>query len=125
MFVSGQSMANNSDACNLNDHDKGFRLSFSNHSAWDPLSSCALSICNLTGNDNNNCASSNTPCFRYTSATNQDYCVPGIDCSILESCSSNLTCLSSSSICIVNSCCSSGPVCLSLGWANLCKQGKE
>jgi hypothetical protein len=69
---------------------------------------------------------SSTPCFDYRTLNNSRYCAPAILCSILESCNNiTYTCASTTSICIVNSCCSLQAVCLPLLTTNFCPIGNK
>ncbi len=105
--------------CSTNDSSIEITLTSSPHSAWEPLSNCALALCNVSSN--NICRSSETPCFDYRTNTNASYCAPGALCSIMQPCN-NITyqCVSSTSVCVVNSCCAAQAVCLPLYWISLC-----
>ncbi|CAF4321687.1 unnamed protein product, partial [Adineta steineri] len=87
-------------------------------------SNCSVSQCNVFSNDKNIYISSSTPYFDYRTLNNSSYCAPNIPCSILEPCN-NVTyeCASSTSVCIINSCCSPQAVCLLLSLTNLYKSG--
>lgn len=112
--------------CNENNNTVQFTLSLSAHSAWEPTLNCSLQQCHVSLNNNNNCRSHSTPCFDYRTFENISYCAPGILCSILETCNNiTYTCTSNTSVCIVNSCCSSQPVCLPLLSVNFCPLGKS
>ncbi|CAF1124332.1 unnamed protein product [Adineta steineri] len=111
-------------SCSENNVSIEFTLSLSSHSAWNSTSYCSLQQCNVDSNNNNSCRSSSTPCFDYRTINNISYCAPGILCSILERCDNiTQTCSSNNSMCVVNSCCSSQPVCLPLLAAQMCERG--
>ncbi|CAF1002235.1 unnamed protein product [Adineta steineri] len=111
-------------SCSENNASIQFTLSSSSHSAWNPTSNCALQQCNTSLNGNNNCLSSLTPCYDYRTINNISYCAPGILCSILETCDNiTQTCSSNTSVCVINSCCSSQAVCLPLLATQMCKTG--
>ncbi|CAF1002660.1 unnamed protein product [Adineta steineri] len=111
-------------SCSENNVSIQFTLSSSSHSAWNPTSNCSLQQCNTSLNDNNNCLSSSTPCFYYQTINNISYCAPGILCSILERCDNiTQTCPSNDSVCVINSCCSSQPICLPMLATQMCKTG--
>ena len=121
----GQTTATPNYFCNQNNNTVEFTLSWSNHSAWNPTSNCSLQQCSGSSN-NNSCRSSLTPCFDYRTLNNTSYCAPAIQCSILEPCDNiTNTCASNTSVCIVNSCCSSQPICLPLSWTNFCILGNH
>ncbi|CAF1238732.1 unnamed protein product [Adineta steineri] len=111
-------------SCTENNVSIQFTLSSSSHSAWNPASNCSLQQCNTSLNDNNNCLLSSTPCYDYRTINNISYCAPGILCSILETCN-NVTqaCLSNTSVCVINSCCSPQAVCLPLLARQMCNTG--
>jgi hypothetical protein len=101
-------------------------FSYSNHSAWNSISNCSLQQCYGSSINNNSCLLSLTPCFNYRTFNNISYCAPGILCSILELCDNMTnTCTSNTSVCIVNSCCSSQPICFPLSSTNLCMLGND
>ena len=101
-----------------------FSLFSSSHSAWNSSSTCSLQQCYANPDTNSSCRSSVTPCFDYRMSNNNRYCAPGILCSILLPCN-NGTCPSTSSICVVNSCCSPQAVCLPLFATNYCVIGNS
>jgi len=73
----------------------------------------------------NNCRRGQTPCFDYRTTNNTSICAPAITCSILESCNhTGFNCSTTSSVCIVNSCCSSQAVCIPIEWINFCQSGQ-
>ena len=101
-----------------------FTLSSSSHSAWQATSNCSLEQCRHILTANNTCISSTTPCFDYRTLDNTRYCGPGVLCSLLEPCDNiTNTCTSTTSVCAVNSCCSSQAVCLPLSLSNYCITG--
>jgi hypothetical protein len=107
--------------CQESDRDVNFNLSVANHSASQLTSNCALSRCDVISNDENSCFSSSAPCFAYLTPSNATLCAPGIICSLLEPCNNaNFSCASSSSVCVVNSCCSPQHVCLPFFSMNYC-----
>jgi hypothetical protein len=113
-------------SCDQNNNIVEFTLSYSNHSAWNSVSNCSLQQCYESSSDNNSCLLSLTPCYDYRTFNNISYCASGILCSILEPCDNMTnTCASNTSVCIVNSCCSSQPVCLPVSWTNLCILGND
>ena len=116
--IDGSVIQSSTYSCIENNLQIEYSLSYSSHSARNLTSDCALSKCN---NPNNTCRSSDTPCFNYRNVNNERFCAPASICSILEPCN-NITgeCSSKTSVCIVNSCCSTKSVCLPLVWANLC-----
>ncbi|CAF1354433.1 unnamed protein product [Adineta steineri] len=122
--VKGQTTQPPNYSCTENNASIQFTLSSSAHSAWNSTSNCSLQQCNTSLNGNNNCLSSSTPCYDYRTINNISYCAPGILCSILERCNNvTQTCLSNNSICVINSCCSSQPVCLPLLATRICERG--
>ncbi|CAF1469906.1 unnamed protein product [Rotaria magnacalcarata] len=101
-----------------------FTLSSSPHSGSQPALNCSLTQCSSGSNNPIDCLQSSTPCFGYRNINNMSYCAPGILCSILESCNNiNYSCISNTSACVVNSCCSPQAVCLPVSLVNLCKSG--
>ncbi|CAF4693559.1 unnamed protein product [Rotaria sp. Silwood1] len=98
----------------------------SSHSAWESSSSCSLFLYNDDTNSNNNsCRSSMTLCFNYHTNNNISYCAPASRCSILEPCDNVTgTCVSDTSVCIIDSCCVPKIVCLPLSWTLLCSLTK-
>jgi hypothetical protein len=111
-------------SCNQNDEHIGFQLSASPHSARQLSPNCSLQQCYLSSNNNNSCFLSSTPCYEYYTINNSRYCAPGILCSILEPCNNiTYTCTSNTSVCVVNSCCSTQAVCLPLSVTNFCILG--
>ncbi|CAF1587112.1 unnamed protein product, partial [Adineta steineri] len=110
-------------SCSENNVSIQFTLSSSSHSASNSASNCSLQQCNTSLNGNNNCLSSSTSCFDYRTINNISYCAPGILCSILETCNNiTQTCSSNNSICVINSCCSSQPVCLPFLATQICER---
>lgn len=110
--------------CSQNDDTIGFTSSSSYHAAWNPTLNCFISECYVNSTSNSSCRTSATPCFHYRSRSNGRYCAPGILCSLLEPCDNiTYTCASSTSVCIVNSCCSQQTVCLSVSLTNFCPLG--
>jgi hypothetical protein len=113
-------------SCNVNDFHAEFSLSSSSHSAWEPITNCLLSKCNLNLTNNDNCRSSLISCFNYRTVTNVSICAPAILCSILESCNHTTNqCASNTSVCVINSCCSSSSVCLPLSSISFCTSGND
>jgi len=103
--------------CPLNNTTTEFSLvnvSFS-HSAFSNATNCSVSLCS---SDNHNCRNSETPCFDYRTQNGVQYCAPAIYCSLLESC--NGTCTSSSSVCVINTCCEPNTICLPLAFTIFC-----
>ena len=108
--------------CSENNLTMRISSSSSPHSAWQPLSNCSLSSCRQNSSRNaGDCRLSSMPCFDYRTANSTSYCAPGSLCSLLEACN-NVTggCSSSTSVCVVNSCCSPQAVCLPMMMINLC-----
>ena len=101
-----------------------FTFSTSSHSASSPLSNCSLSQCANGPIVNTGCRSSSTPCFEYRSTNNTIVCAPAVQCSILEPCD-NLTfaCSSNTSMCVINSCCSTQAICLPVKATYFCRSG--
>ena len=112
--------------CNANNDTVQFTLSTPSHSAWDQFSLCSISQCRSSASNNNSCwFSSSTPCFQYRTLTNHTYCAPGIQCSILDPCNNTTyACAVNTSVCVVNSCCSTRAVCLPVALTNFCKLGR-
>lgn len=110
--------------CNENNTTVGFTTSRGSHSAQQLISSCSLQQCNVRSNYNASCYSSARVCFDYRTFNNSQYCAPGVLCSLLEPCNTiNYTCASSTSICVINSCCTPQAVCLPLLLTNFCVSG--
>lgn len=116
----GQNTSTSRYFCSVNDFTVRIMTSYSSHSAWEPASNCSLPLCSENSNSSS-CRLSSTPCYNYRGIDNVTYCAPGSLCSILESCN-NITsgCASSTSVCIVNSCCTPQAVCLPLSLTSLC-----
>jgi hypothetical protein len=113
-------------SCNQNDTILGFTLSASSHSAGNSASDCSLQQCYTSASNTSSCLLSSTPCFDYRTLNNSRYCAPAILCSILEPCNNiTYTCASTTSICIVNSCCSLQAVCLPLSTTDFCPIGNK
>lgn len=113
-------------SCSDSDEIVTFTASQLSHSAWEPTSNCILQSCNVTSSTNNTCRSSATLCFQYRTLNNQIYCAPGILCSILELCNERTNnCISNTSVCIVNSCCSPQAVCLPVSLTSFCNSSKN
>ncbi|UJR17490.1 hypothetical protein I4U23_004385 [Adineta vaga] len=107
--------------CNEHDNSVEFTTSSSNHSAWDLTSNCFLQEYQKCSHTNNSCRSLSTPCFDYLTVNNTIYRTPAILCSILVPCDNiTYTCASTTSVCVVNSCCSPRTVCLPLFLTNFC-----
>ena len=120
----GQTTAAPNYSCSENGGNVKFTASSSPHSASYPTSNCSLQQCIVSSSNNDSCRSSLTPCFDYRSLDNSSYCAPGILCSILEACDNiTYTCTPNTSVCIVNSCCSSHAICLPLLSTNFCTRG--
>lgn len=99
--------------CRETDVNLQFTIVQTNHSAWQPATSCARSLCDIISNDESSCRSYSAPCFAYQSLNFGRMCAPAFLCSVLEPCNQvNFSCSSNSSICVINSCCSPQAVCL-------------
>jgi hypothetical protein len=110
--------------CNQDNSKVKFALRSSSHSAHHPTTNCSLQECLGSSINGNECRSPSTPCFDYRTFNNTRYCAPAFDCSVMEACdNSTLTCTSSTSECVINSCCSSQAVCLPLVLTNFCRLG--
>jgi len=109
--------------CDENNFQMKFTLSNSSHSARNLSANCSLPLYISTlSNSNNTCQSTMTPCFEYRGINNQTYYAPAALCSIVETCQNPTNqCSSNTSICVVNSCCSTGSICLPLAWRNICQ----
>ena len=106
--------------------DATFSLSSSSHSAWQPTSNCTLQQFNVTFTNNGNCRSSPMPCFDYRTVDNGSFWAPAFACSVLPACDPvTRRCASDSSVCVVNSCCSSQTVCLPIVARSFCRIGKD
>ncbi len=118
----GQTLNSSNYICTENTFSVEFSLSSVFHSGWNSSSNCSLSLCSDNSNNNdNNCRSSLTPCYRYLSINNDSYCAPGSLCSILEPCNSITSeCIPNVSVCVINSCCVPQAVCLPLVWTSMC-----
>lgn len=103
-----------------------FTLSSLDHSAQQTVTNCLLPRCHVSLSNNSSCLSTLTPCFEYRSSNNTRYCAPAIDCSILTPCD-NVThqCTSSTSVCIVNSCCSPQAICFPLLATEICMKNLD
>lgn len=113
-------------SCNQNNNSVEFTLSLSSNSAWEQTSSCSLQECYTNSTNNNSCVLSPTPCYDYRTLNNSRFCAPGIICSILEPCDNvTYTCVSNTSICVINSCCSPQTICLPLSVTDFCISGNN
>lgn len=123
ILIAGQSSYNHSYSCSAEDNRVEFSLSsFLNHTAENPTTNCSMLECqNLSSNNITMCLVNVTPCYQYTTINNNSFCAPGALCSILTPCD-NITrsCAQNSSVCVVNSCCEQGPVCVPLLWSSFC-----
>lgn len=110
--------------CTNNDSNVEFSYSSLSHSAWEPRNNCSLSRCNISSIIFNACGSLSTSCFDYRTINNTSICAPAIQCSLLEPCD-NITneCTSNTSVCVINSCCSTSGVCLPLSATSFCSSG--
>ncbi|UJR17843.1 hypothetical protein I4U23_004742 [Adineta vaga] len=110
--------------CNQTNETVEFTLSSLVHSAWNPMTNCSLSRYIGSSTNNNICQSLSTHCFDYHTSNNTSLFAPAIECSILEACDNiTYTCVSNTSVCIINSCCSAQTVCLPLSVTNFCISG--
>lgn len=117
----GQTIDASNYSCTENNLTARFTDPVQSHSAKHYSSNCSLSRCSIYPSNNQNCRLSSTPCFDYRTANNIGYCAPGILCSLLDPCDALTgSCISSTSVCIINSCCTPRRVCLPIFLTTFC-----
>jgi hypothetical protein len=84
---------------------------------------CTVQLCNasLSTSSNSSCTTGGA-CYDFRTVNNTSYCAPLGLCSLLDPCINGSRCLSNKSVCIVNSCCVQGNVCLPLVFIEMCSQ---
>ncbi|CAF1159899.1 unnamed protein product [Adineta steineri] len=78
-----------------------------------------MPLCNQYLDTNRDSCPTSWLCYSFQTWNNSSLCAPQVLCSTLESCINDKKCQVGSSVCVVNSCCST-PVCMPLALSNLC-----
>lgn len=81
-------------------------------------SGCSVEMCTMRNPSNTGC--SNLPaCYQFDTSINTSVCAPQVICSLFDSCNSLRRCATSTSVCVINSCCAA-PICMPLSLVTSC-----